>query len=118
MTTNRDALVAIAAQLRQTFADERRAIGELDHERIATLADTKRELVVRLSALRDQLPTNDPELRAVFLQLRAEAHATALLANTANAAVRMLLGYEATSTTYDRRARAITHGPSRVLTAF
>jgi hypothetical protein len=40
-----------------------------------------------------------------------------MLASTANAAVRVLLGYE-TSTSYDRRARQVTQGPSRILAAY
>jgi hypothetical protein len=113
--TNSDELLGLGEQLRQALADERRAIGELDHARLVTLADTKRELVSRLSAF-DR--TNvDPRVRELFTTLRAEAHATALLVSTANAAVRMLLGYE-TAPSYDRRARAITHGPSRILAAY
>lgn len=115
MTTS-DQLLGLGEQLRHALADERRAIGELDHERLVTLADTKRELVNRLSAF-DRSNADDPRVRELFTTLRAEAHATALLVSTANAAVRMLLGYE-TAPSYDRRARTITHGPSRILAAY
>lgn len=112
-------LAILGHQLRQTFADERDAIGTLDHARLVTLADTKRELVTRLAAFRDTLfPSNrDPQLRSLFVMLHAEARATAMLASTANAAIRMLLGYEA-APSYDRRARPITTGPSRILAAY
>ncbi len=115
MTTNRDELIGLAEQLRQTFADERGAISSLDHARLVTVADQKRELVNRLSAL--DLTTADREVRELFITLRAEARATAMLASTANAAVRMFLGYE-TAPTYDRRARPATQGPSRILAAY
>ena len=112
---NREQLIGIADQLRQTFADERSAIGSLDHARLVTVADQKRELVGRLSAL--DLTGVDGDVRELFITLRAEARATAMLASTANAAVRMLLGYE-TAPTYDRRARPATFGPSRILAAY
>ncbi len=115
MTTNSDELIALGEQLRQTFADERHAIGKLDHARLVTLADTKRELVSRLSAF-DRSSVDD-RVRELFSTLRAEAQATAMLVSTANAAVRMLLGYEA-GPSYDRRARAVTIGPSRILAAY
>jgi hypothetical protein len=115
VNTDRDALIGLAEQLRQTFAAERSAIGSLDHARLVTVADHKRELVGRLSAL--DLTAADRDVRELFITLRAEARATAMLASTANAAVRMLLGYE-TAPTYDRRARPATYSPSRILAAY
>jgi hypothetical protein len=40
MTTNGDELARLGEQLRQTFADERRAIGELEHAKIVAVAET------------------------------------------------------------------------------
>lgn len=114
MTTARDELVRLGEQLRQAFADERSAIGNLDHAQLVAVADTKRELVTRLSAIDVH---GDPSVRDLFITLRAEARATAMLASTANAAVRLLLGYEA-APSYDRRARPVTQGPSRILAAY
>lgn len=116
MSSSRDQLIAVGDQLRQTFAEERAAIAALDHARLVTLTDTKRELVTRLAALRDAAP-RDAELRALFVGLHAEARATAMLAATACSAIRLLLGYEA-APSYDRRARPITTGPSRILAAY
>jgi hypothetical protein len=116
MTTQRDELYRLGDQLRQAFADERQAIGSLDHARLVAVAETKRELVTRLSAL-DLQRAGDPDVRDLFISLRAEARATAMLASTANAAVRLLLGYEA-APGYDRRARPVTQGPSRILAAY
>ena len=107
-------LAELAEQLRETFAAERAAIAVLDHERLVALADTKQQLVTRLSAL--SVDRRDPQTRSLLISLQTEAHATAMLAATANAAVRTLLGYESHSG-YDRRARPITHGPSRTLGA-
>jgi hypothetical protein len=115
MTIHRDELVAIGEGLRQAFADERSAIGSLDHAKLVTVADTKRELVTRLSAFRESF--SDPDVRELFITLRTEARATAMLASTANAAVRTMLGYEA-APSYDRRARPVTQGPSRILAAY
>lgn len=108
-------LLALGEQLRQTFADERRAIGKLDHASLVTLADTKRELVSRLSSF-DPTGIGDPRVREMLELVRAEAQATALLVSTANAAVRMLLGYETGS--YDRRARSVSFGSSRILASY
>lgn len=108
-------LAELATKLRETFAAERAAIAVLDHARLAELADTKRELVGRLSAV--SVDHKDPSTRTELMSLRAEAHATAMLASTANAAVRMLLGYENHSV-YDRRARPVSQITSRILTRF
>jgi len=115
MSTTKDELVRLGEQLRQMFAEERRAIGVLDHAALVGVADTKRELVSRLSSFRDQIA--DPSVRDLFVTLRTEASATAMLAATANAAVRMLLGYDAAAS-YDSRARTVSHGPSRILAAY
>jgi hypothetical protein len=115
VNNNPEELRTIGEQLRQVFADERAAIGSLDHARLVTIADTKRELVNRLASLQQLIGT--PDVRELFITLREEARATAMLASTANAAVRVLLGYE-TSTSYDRRARQVTQGPSRILAAY
>jgi hypothetical protein len=107
-------LTALGAELSRAFADERSAIATLDHERITALHEAKTALVRELAELLP-IAQRDPELRRVFALLRTEAHATAMLAAAAGAGVRALLGYETTSR-YDRRARQITEGPSRVLT--
>jgi hypothetical protein len=107
-------LEQVAAELRQTFAAERQAIAALDHARLATLADTKRALAEQLAEL---APTAKSGSRELFAALRIEAQATAMLAATANAAVRSLLGY-APADNYDRRARRVVTGPTRTLTAY
>ena len=114
MTTPLDDLRRLGEQLRQAFADERLAIAKLDHVRLAGLADTKRELVVRLSSLPRVEST---EARELLSLLRVEARATAMLASTANTAVRLVLGYEP-APSYDRRARQVSTGPSRILATY
>jgi hypothetical protein len=116
MTRPGEELARLGEQLRQVFSEERDAIGKLDHARLVTLTDTKRELVTRLAALRETAP-RDAQLRTLFTTLHAEARANAMLASTANAAIRLLLGYEA-APSYDRRARPVTTGPSRILAAY
>jgi hypothetical protein len=49
----------------------------------------------------------------VLTAIRVEARATAMLAATANQAVRALLGYEPAG--YDRRAKRISQSPTRIL---
>ncbi len=108
----------LGEELRQAFADERRAISSLDHGRLEQLAAHKELLANRLADLRGAaLATGSPAVRDLFAAIRIEAHATAILAATAAQAVRGMLGYQ-TSGGYDRRARqSITVAP-RLVTAY
>jgi len=97
MTPDRwlDNLRELGEELRETFAEERRAIGALDHARLTYLAVHKQHLAERLGEARDAAPAaNLPAMRDLFAALRVEAHANALLANAATEAVRAMLGYE------------------------
>jgi hypothetical protein len=98
----------IAQALRQVFADERRAIASLDHARLAELAVRKHELIEQLA--RAERPKS-PQLRALLATIRIEAYATAVLAVSANEAVRALLGLQ-TKNGYDRRAKPTCEGPA------
>src|SRR5262245_34827385 len=109
-----DELRRLGEELRQAFAEERVAISELDHERLEELAGTKRALAERLATYK---PTTCPTLRALFEAIRIEARATAMLAATATQAVRAMLGYEPAAG-YDKRARQLSNGPTRILTAY
>jgi hypothetical protein len=105
----------LAEELRATFAEERRAIGALDHARLTYLAVHKQHLAERLAAARDSAPVVEaPVLRELFAALRVEAHANALLANAASEAVRAMLGYESTGA-YDRSARRTTTHPIQMI---
>jgi hypothetical protein len=107
----------LGEELRATFADERRAIGALDHAKLTYLAVHKQHLADRLAEARNAAPqAESPVLRQLFTALRAEAHANALLATVANEAVRALLGYES-SDAYSRSARRTTTQPIRNLLA-
>jgi len=100
-----DNLRELGEELRETFAEERRAIGALDHARLTYLAVHKQHLAERLGEARDAAPAaNLPAMRDLFAALRVEAHANALLATAATEAVRALLGYQSTGG-YDRGAR-------------
>ena len=113
MTPDRwlDNLRELGEELRETFAEERRAIGALDHARLTYLAVHKQHLAERLGEARDAAPVaNLPAMRELFAALRVEAHANALLANAATEAVRAMLGYE-TRGGYDRKARPTTPLP-------
>ena len=106
-----DNLRELGEELRETFAEERRAIGALDHARLTYLAVHKQHLAERLGEARDAAPVSDlPAMRALFAALRVEAHANALLASAATEAVRAMLGYES-GPGYDRRARPTTVQP-------
>jgi len=103
-----DTLRELGEELRETFAEERRAIGALDHARLTYLAVHKQHLAQRLLETRDAAPPGEvPVLRALFAALRVEAHANAMLATAATEAVRAMLGYESTGG-YDRAARRTT----------
>jgi len=52
----------------------------------------------------------------LFEAIRVEARATAMLAAAATQAVRAMLGYEPAAG-YDKKARQLPTGPTRVLTA-
>jgi hypothetical protein len=110
-----DNLRALGEELRETFAEERRAIGALDHARLTYLAVHKQHLADRLGEARDAAPVADlPIMRELFAALRVEAHANALLASAATEAVRAMLGYEPGGG-YDRRARPTTAHPMTVI---
>ena len=105
----------LAEELRATFAEERRAIGALDHARLTYLAVHKQHLAEQLAAARATAPVVEaPVLRQLFAALRVEAHANAMLASAATEAVRALLGYES-SGSYDRSARRTTTQPMQLL---
>ena len=112
-----DGLRELGEELRATFAEERRAIGALDHARLTYLAVHKQHLAERLAEARNAAPAAEaPMLRQLFAALRVEAHANAMLASAATDAVRALLGYESTGG-YDRAARRITTHPMQLLRA-
>lgn len=113
-----DELRRIGEELRQAFADERRAISSLDHERLVALASHKEQLASQLSLLREPaLATGSPAVRDLFAAIRVEAQATAILATTAVEAVRSMLGYE-TGGSYDRRAKRITNVSPHLLVTY
>lgn len=113
-----DELRRLGEELRQAFADERRAISSLDSARLAELATHKEQLANQLAVLREPaLATGSSAVKDLFAAIRIEARATAMLAATAAEAVRAMLGYQ-TSGAYDRRARqSITVAP-RLTTAY
>jgi hypothetical protein len=108
----------VGEELRQVFADERRAISSLDAAGLEKLAIHKELLANKLSELRaPALATGVSAVKDLFIAIRVEAQATAILAATAAQAVRGMLGFE-TSGGYDRRARqSITVAP-RLTTAY
>jgi hypothetical protein len=111
------ALRELGEELRETFAEERRAIGALDHKRLSYLAVHKQHLAERLAEARATAPLGQaPILRELFAALRIEAHANAMLATVATEAVRTILGYESTGG-YDRAARRTTTQPMQMLRA-
>ena len=112
-----DGLRELGEELRATFAEERRAIGALDHARLTYLAVHKQHLAERLAEARNAAPAAEaPVLRQLFAALRVEAHANAMLASAATEAVRALLGYESTGG-YDRAARRTTSQPTQLIRA-
>lgn len=105
----------LGEELQAMFAEERRAIGALDHARLTYLAVHKQHLAERLAEARATAPVVDaPAMRELFTALRSEAQANAMLARVANDAVRAMLGYE-TSDGYDRAARRTSTIPMRML---
>lgn len=107
----------LGEELRDAFAQERRAIGALDHAKLTYLAVHKQHLAERLAEARDAAPhAESAVLRQLFTALRAEAQANALLATVATEAVRSLLGYEQSSG-YTRSARQTVTQPIRNLLA-
>jgi hypothetical protein len=108
----------LGEELRETFAEERRAISALDHARLTYLAVHKQHLAEKLGEARATAPSvSAPMLRELFAALRVEAHANAMLASVATEAVRAMLGYESTGG-YDRSARRTTAAPLRVLATY
>jgi hypothetical protein len=113
-----DELRRVGEELREAFAQERRAIVALDHASLERLAAHKMTLAYRLAAMRETaLATGKQSVKDLFTAIRIEAQATAMLASTAAAAVRTLLGYESTGG-YDRRAKPTANLLNRVLTAY
>lgn len=107
----------LGEELRETFAEERRAIGALDHARLTYLAVHKQHLAERLAEARATAPlTQAPVLRELFAALRVEAHANAMLASAATEAVHAMLGYESTGG-YDRTARRTNTQPLGMIRA-
>lgn len=112
-----DELRQLGEELRATLADERKAIGALDHARLTYLAVHKQHLAEQLREARNAAPPGEaPMLRELFAALRVEAHANAILASAATEAVRAMLGYQSTGG-YDRAARRTTTQPMRLLRA-
>jgi hypothetical protein len=108
----------LGEELRATFAEERRAIGALDHARLTYLAVHKQHLAERLAEARTTAPVVDaPVVRALFSALRVEAHANAMLATAATEAVRAMLGYQTTGG-YDRSARRTTIPMQSILATY
>jgi hypothetical protein len=108
----------LGEELRETFAEERRAISALDHARLTYLAVHKQHLAEQLREARDTASAVDaPMLRELFAALRVEAEANAMLASIATDAVRAMLGYESTGG-YDRSARRTTASPLRILATY
>ena len=113
-----DELRRIGEELREAFAHERAAIVKLDHARLEELAEHKTALAYRLAAIREPaLASGGQTVVDLFIAIRIEARATAMLAATAAAAVRTMLGYESTGG-YDRRAKPTTGVLGRVLAAY
>lgn len=102
----------LALELHALLAEERKAIGKLDHERLTYLAEQKRAVAEQLERARD----TSKECRDVLVALRNDAQANAMLASAAAEAVRALLGREVTG--YDRRARRVTSAADRPLATY
>jgi flagellar biosynthesis/type III secretory pathway chaperone len=115
-----DLVRQLGEELRATFAEERRAISKLDHQRLEFVAEQKLRIVAQLEQLRTAAPSHAPEVRALFEALRAEARATAMLGNAATELVRALLGQDTNAVGYDRRANktAPSTGPLRIIAAY
>jgi hypothetical protein len=111
---NDDELRLLGEELRALLVEERRAISKLDHERLAWLAEQKRNLAAQLSGIAPG--TCGPAAKEILAAIKIEAQATAMLANLANDAVRTLLGREQTG--YDRRARRTEAPGSRLLARY
>lgn len=110
-------LCGLGEELRQVFADERRAIAALDHGALESLAAHKERIASALAELRDSALASSPAARDLFAAIRVEAQATAMLAATATEAVRALLGYQTTGA-YDRRARQTSTVSPRLRAAY
>lgn len=108
----------VGEELRQVFADERRAIASLDHARLVQLAEHKERLACRLADLRETaLALGSPAVRDLFAAIQIEARATAMLAATAAEAVRAMLGYQSNGA-YDKRAKQAVTVASRLRAAY
>jgi hypothetical protein len=116
--TDLERLRELGEELRALFADERRAIAELDHARLTYLAEQKQRVATALGELHGAMTmTNAPELKLLLEAVRVEARANAMLAATAGEAVRALLGYEPAAG-YNRRAKPITNHPLRLIASY
>jgi len=109
-----DQLRQLGEELRALLAEERRAIGKLDHERLAWLAEQKRHLAQQLATVR--IADASPAAREILAAIQIDAQATAMLANVAAEAVRALLGREQTG--YDRHARRTEAASGRLLVTY
>jgi hypothetical protein len=108
----------LAEELRAAFAEERRAISQLDHGRLEWLAEQKRRVSVRLAEIAAAAGELPRELKQLFTAIQVEARATAMLAVTATEAVRALLG-QSPADAYDRNARKTSATqPVRILTTY
>jgi len=101
----------LAHELHALLAEERKAIGKLDHERLTWIATQKERVADQLERARDA----SPACRQVLAALAVDARANAMLAAAASDAVRALLGREVTG--YDKRARRVTQA-SQPLTTY
>jgi hypothetical protein len=115
-----DDIRLVVEELRQAFADERRAIAALDAESLERATDLVRRCCVQLRDLIDEHTAPDTDLQYVLAAVRAEAQANASLARIANQAVRGVLGQPETGGVYDRRARPQTQPttPIRILATY
>jgi flagellar biosynthesis/type III secretory pathway chaperone len=100
----------LAHELHALLAEERKAIGKLDHERLTWIATQKQRVSDELERARDDTPA----CRQVIAALQVDARTNAMLAAAAADAVRALLGREVTG--YDRRARRVTQASTPLTT--
>lgn len=114
-----DELRQTGDELLDAFRRERQAIAALDARALDQLAVAKADIVEHLRRVLRQhgatVASCPPEVQRLFATLRIEAEASAMLATTAAAGVRRLLGGEAAG--YDRRARQHASTPRPLLCA-
>lgn len=114
-----DELRQTGDELLDAFRRERQAIAALDARALDELAATKADIVAHMRRVLGQhgatVASCPPEVQRLFATLRIEAEASAMLASTAAAGVRRLLGGEPAG--YDRRARQHAAPPRPLLCA-